>query len=109
MDAVEAMVNSRPPPLEIGDTSPTPMFPDGSTTRLSVGAPGRILNGIRELALLTSRTKKLASLPATSHVCAVKPLLPSCWRRSVGVSPSTTCSSTTGLLVPRPIRPPSST
>ena len=37
--------------------------------------------------LVASRMKKLASLPATSQVCGVKPEEPSCSRRRVGVLP----------------------
>ena len=41
-------------------------------SRLLVGAPGRMRNGSR-LPPVKSRTKKFASLPAMSQVCAVKP------------------------------------
>ncbi len=87
---------------------PKPMEPSARMSRLEVGAPGRMRNGSFE-PLVTSRMKKLVSLPATSQVWAVNPLLPSCSSRRVGVSPSLTCSSTTGVEVPKPSRPPSST
>ena len=50
--------------------------------------------------------KKLASLPARSQVCGVKPEEPSCSRRRVGVLPSLMWTLTTGSLVPTPIWPP---
>ena len=85
---------------------PTFSFP--ATTSDSDAAPGRMRKGRAE-PLVTSRTKKPASLPARSQVWAVKPEEPSCSSRMVGVSPSLMWSSTTGVEVPKPMRPPSST
>ena len=87
---------------------PMPMSPSTSMKMLEVGASGRIRSGSCE-PLVTSRMKKLVSLPATSQVCGWKPDEPSCCRRSVGVSPSMVWISTDGVDVPLPIRPPSST
>ncbi len=53
--------------LAAGVVTPIPM-PAVPDVRLLVGAPGRIRNGSL-LPLVTSRTKKLVSLPATSQVC----------------------------------------
>ena len=50
-----------------GDASPMPTLPSGSMKIELLGAPGLILRG-RVLPLVTSRTKKLVSLPATSQV-----------------------------------------
>src|SRR6185437_3113854 len=66
-----------------------------------VGAPGRMRNGRRE-QLVTSRTKKFASLPATSQVCAVKPPLLFCSRRIAGVSVVLAWTSSTGVAVLSP-------
>src|SRR6267154_2551567 len=51
---------------------PTPTAPVADMSIELVGAPGRMRKGRREPPV-TSRTKKFASLPATSHVCAVNP------------------------------------
>ena len=69
-----------------------------------VGAPGRMRKGSRE-PLVTSRTKKLASLPAMSQVCAVKPPALVCSRRMAGVLLVEMCRSRTGVEVRRPMRP----
>src|ERR1700730_12821670 len=69
-----------------------------------VGAPGGMRKGKRE-PLVTSRTKKLASLPPTSHVCAVNPPELFCSYRWAGVLPVAVCKSNTGVLVRSPTRP----
>ena len=56
---------------------PMPTLPLAEMSMLLVGAPGRMRKGRREPPV-TSRTKKLASLPATSQVWAVKPPLLFC-------------------------------
>ena len=71
-------------------------------------APGRMRKGIR-LELVTSRTKKFSSLPATSQAWGVKPLVPSCRSCTVGVLPLTISRSTAGTLVPMPTWPSWST
>ena len=83
---------------------PKPTLPDADTSILLVGASGRILNGSCE-PFVTSRIKKFVSFPARSQVWGVNPLDPSCSRRRVGVSPSFTCSSTTGDPTPTPTSP----
>src|ERR1044072_3509312 len=55
-----------------GDAVPAPTLPEALISTLLVGAPGRIRKGRRD-PLVTSRTKKFASFPATSQVCAAKP------------------------------------
>ena len=83
---------------------PMPTWPLALMSMLLVGAPGRILKG-RRLPPVTSRTKKLASLPAMSQVCAVNPLELFCSSRAAGVSPVFTCRSNTGVEVRNPTRP----
>src|SRR5260221_9494545 len=58
--------------LSAGDAVPMPTLPLALISTLLVGAPGRILKR-RRLPPVTSRTKKLASFPAMSQGCAVKP------------------------------------
>src|SRR4051812_16215355 len=87
---------------------PTPTRPAALISMELVGAPGRMRNGRREPPV-TSRTKKFASLPATSHVCAVKPPLLFCSRRIAGVLLVATWMSRTGVEVRRPRRPVLST
>jgi hypothetical protein len=58
---------------------------------------------------VVSRTKKPASLPATSHVCAVKPPELSCSSLSAGVSERRWCIFRTGVVVPKPTLPVLST
>ena len=55
-----------------GEAVPMPTLPSALMSMLLVGAPGRMRKGRREPPV-TSRTKKFASLPATSQVWAVKP------------------------------------
>jgi hypothetical protein len=62
-----------------------PTLPDAEMSSELVGAPGRIRNGKRD-PLVTSRTKKFASFPATSHVCALNPPVPFCSNLIAGVS-----------------------
>src|SRR5881409_803386 len=71
---------------------------------LLVGAPGRMRRGRRDPPV-TSRTKKLASLPATSHVWALKPPVAFCSKRKAGVSPVFVWRSRTGTDVRKPTRP----
>ncbi len=73
-----------------------------------VGAPGRMRKGSFE-PLVTSRTKKLASLPAMSQVWAVKPPELFCSSRMAGVLLVATWMSSTGVAVRRPSRPVEST
>ena len=94
--------------LAFGDPVSIPMEPEALISILLVGAPGLILNGNR-LPLVTSRMKKFVSLPAISQVWGVKPLVPSCSKRIVDVSPSGICNSTAGVAVPIPTLPASST
>jgi hypothetical protein len=68
---------------------------------LLVGAPGRMRNGSL-LPLVTSRTKKFASLPAMSQVCAVNPPELFCSSRCDGVSLVLMCRSSTGVDVRKP-------
>ena len=63
---------------------PMPTFPEAAMSTELVGAPGRMRNGRREPPV-TSRTKKFASLPATSQVCAVNPPALVCSMRIAGV------------------------
>ncbi len=93
----------------LGDVVPIPISPVlPSMVRALLGAAGKIRNG-SVLPLVASRMKKLASFPARSQVWGVNPLEPSCSRRSVGVLPLLMWMSVTGVEVPRPRRPPSST
>ena len=71
---------------------------------LLVGAPGRMRNGSR-LPLVTSRTKKFASLPAMSQVCTPQPPLAFCSRRCAGVLPVLICTSSAGDDVRSPSLP----
>ena len=75
---------------------------------LLVGAPGRIRKGKREPPV-TSRTKKLASLPAMSQVCAVNPPPLFCSSRIAGVLLVLACTSNTGVAVLSPSLPELST
>src|ERR1051326_5198208 len=92
----------------LGLAVPTPTLPLALMSIELVGAPGRMRNGRREPPV-TSRTKKFASLPAISHVCAVKPPELFCSRRSAGVLLVATCRSRTGVEVRKPTRPVLST
>ncbi len=83
---------------------PMPTLPEAEMSMLLVGAPGRIRKGRRD-PLVTSRTKKLASLPAMSHVCAVKPPWFVCSSRWAGVSLVVMCRSNTGVAVLSPTLP----
>ena len=69
-----------------------------------VGAPGRMRKGRREPPV-TSRTKKFASLPATSHVCAEKPPPEFCSNLMAGVLLVFICTSNTGVAVLSPTLP----
>jgi hypothetical protein len=53
--------------------------------------------------VVTLRTKKFASLPATSHVCAAKAAGVFCSNRMAGVSLVFICTSNTGVAVLKPI------
>ena len=70
--------------LPSGLAVPTPTKPLAEMSIELVGAPGRMRNGRREPPV-TSRTNQLASLPAMSQVCAVKPPELFCSRRMAGV------------------------
>ena len=94
--------------LVLGEAVPMPTLPLALMSMVLVGAPGRMRNGRREPPV-TSRTKKLASLPATSQVCAVKPPELFCSRRIAGVLLVLTWRSSTGVAVRRPSRPVEST
>src|SRR5262245_4951249 len=91
-----------------GDAVPMPTSPSAEMSIELVGAPGRMRKGRREPPV-TSRTKKLASLPAMSQVCAVKPPELFCSRRMAGVLDVLICRSSTGVEVRRPTRPVLST
>src|SRR6185295_14839304 len=91
-----------------GEAVPMPTSPSEEMSTELVGAPGRMRKGRREPPV-TSRTKKLASLPAMSQVCAVKPPELFCSRRMAGVLLVFTCRSSTGVEVRRPTRPVLST
>src|SRR4029078_3902981 len=80
---------------------PPPTLPLAAISIELVGAPGRMRKGKRD-PLVTSRTKKFASLPATSHVCAVNPPELFCSIRIAGVSVVLTWISNTGVAVPSP-------
>jgi hypothetical protein len=87
---------------------PIPTFPLAAMSIELVGAPGRMRNGSRE-PLVTSRTKKFASLPAMSQVWAVKPPALVCSRRMPGVLLVAMWRSRTGVEVRKPTRPVEST
>ncbi len=87
---------------------PIPTLPEALMSMLLVGAPGLMRKGRREPPV-TSRTKKLASLPAMSQVWAVKPPALVCSYRWAGVLPVVVCKSNTGVLVRSPTRPVLST
>src|SRR5207302_10017514 len=76
----------------LGLAVPTPTSPLAEMSIELVGAPGRIRNGKREPPV-TSRTKKLASLPAMSQVWAVKPPELFCSSRIAGVLLVLACTS----------------
>src|SRR5882724_7116892 len=94
--------------LDEADAVPTPTLPLALMSIELVGAPGRMRKGRREPPV-TSRTKKLASLPAMSQVWAVKPPELFCSRRMAGVLLVETCRSSTGVEVRKPTRPVEST
>src|SRR3989344_8518250 len=81
-----------------------PTAPEDAMSRLLVGAPGQLRKGRRE-PLVTSRTKKLASLAPMSQVCAVKPPADDCSSRMAGVLPGSVCTSSTGVAGRRASRP----
>ena len=87
-----------------GVAVPKPIFPFAAINKAFSGAPGLIRNG-SVLPLVTSLIKKLASFPAISQICGVKPLLASCSMRKTGELPSAICNFTTGASVPKPIFP----
>src|SRR5436305_973659 len=91
-----------------GEAVPMPTLPLALMSMLLVGAPGRMRKGRREPPV-TSRTKKFASLPAMSQVCAVKPPELFWSSRMAGVLLVATWMSSTGVLVCRPSRPVEST
>ena len=91
-----------------GEAVPMPTLPVALMSMVLVGAPGRMRNGRREPPV-TSRTKKLASLPAMSQVWAVKPPELFCSSRIAGVLLVATWMSSTGVAVRRPRRPVEST
>src|SRR6266404_6764655 len=94
--------------LLLGLAVPIPTLPEALISIELVGAPGRMRKGKREPPV-TSRTKKLASLPATSHVCAVNPPALVCSYRWAGVLLVVVCKSNTGVPVRSPTRPVLST
>src|SRR5262249_43572020 len=91
-----------------GDAVPIPTLPLALMSIELVGAPGRMRKGRREPPV-TSRTKKLASLPAMAQVWAVKPPELFCSRRIAGVLLVATWRSKTGVEVRKPTRPVEST
>jgi hypothetical protein len=106
-DVGAVIVSARAAVPRPGLAVPMPTLPAAEMSRLLVGAPGRMRSG-KVLPPVTSRTKKFASLPAISQVCAVNPP-PACSRRIAGVSPLSWCSFRTGVVVPSPTLPTLST
>ena len=70
------MTLSETPLIKFGDPVPMPTLPLAAMSMLLEGALGRMRSG-KVLPWVTSRTKKFASLPATSQICCGQPELPS--------------------------------